>query len=196
MNAGTVLLTDNDNNGPCPREDAGDRCWAQRAEGFLDRRSKWRFWLLLPPGAKVARAGARNFPRRRQRRHSRRGAKKPAAAGTKGIYAAARLHLIRPLRGHLPLKGKALGCAIQHRGPPRGKANGVRGVGDAAPYRGDLFPRGKADTCGGRRKNFLPWRGQAVAGASAPVNAGTVLLSDNDNNGPCPRENAGDRCWA
>ena len=27
-----------------------------RAKGFLDRRSKRRFWLLLPPGAKVARA--------------------------------------------------------------------------------------------------------------------------------------------
>ena len=28
-------------------------------EGFLDRRSKRRFWLLLPPGAKVARARGR-----------------------------------------------------------------------------------------------------------------------------------------
>ena len=34
-----------------------------RANGFLDRRSKRRFWLLLPPGAKVARARrARNPP--------------------------------------------------------------------------------------------------------------------------------------
>ena len=34
-----------------------------RAKGFLDRRSKRRFWLLLPPGAKVARARrARNPP--------------------------------------------------------------------------------------------------------------------------------------
>lgn len=30
-----------------------------RAKGFLDRRSKRRFWLLLPPGAKVARARGR-----------------------------------------------------------------------------------------------------------------------------------------
>ena len=41
-----------------------------------------------------ARAGARNYPRRRQIMRA---------------YAAARLHLIRPLRGHLPLKGKANG---------------------------------------------------------------------------------------
>ena len=34
-----------------------------RAKGFLDRRAKRRFWLLLPPGAKVARARrARNPP--------------------------------------------------------------------------------------------------------------------------------------
>ena len=35
-------------------------------EGFLDRRSKRCFWLLLSPQTKVARAGARNYPRRRQ----------------------------------------------------------------------------------------------------------------------------------
>ena len=28
--------------------------------GSLNRRFKWRFWLLLPPRAKVTRAGARN----------------------------------------------------------------------------------------------------------------------------------------
>ena len=33
-----------------------------RAKGFLDRRSKRRFWLLLPPGAKVARARGRGIP--------------------------------------------------------------------------------------------------------------------------------------
>ena len=54
-------------------------------EGFLDRRSKRCFWLLLSPQTKVARAGARNSPLRRGR----------------GLYAAARRHLIRPLRGHL-----------------------------------------------------------------------------------------------
>ena len=30
--------------------------------GFLNRRFKWRFWLLLPPRAKVTRPGARNTP--------------------------------------------------------------------------------------------------------------------------------------
>ena len=35
-------------------------------EGFLDRRSKRCFWLLLSPQTKVARAGARNYPRWRQ----------------------------------------------------------------------------------------------------------------------------------
>ena len=42
-------------------------------EGFLDRRSKRCFWLLLSPQTKVARAGARNYPRRRQRKRLRRG---------------------------------------------------------------------------------------------------------------------------
>ena len=32
------------------------------AGGFLNRRFKWRFCLLLPPKAKVGRAGARNTP--------------------------------------------------------------------------------------------------------------------------------------
>ena len=35
--------------------------------------------------------------------------------------------------------------------------------------------------------------GQAVAEASAPVNAGTVLLSDNGDKRLCPREDAGNR---
>ena len=30
--------------------------------GFLNRRFKWRFWVLLPPRARVPRAGARNTP--------------------------------------------------------------------------------------------------------------------------------------
>ena len=46
------------------------KCGRQRTgvarEGFLDRRSKRCFWLLLSPQTKVARAGARNYPRRRQ----------------------------------------------------------------------------------------------------------------------------------
>ena len=39
-------------------------------EGFLDRRSKRCFWLLLSPQTKVARAGARNYPHRRQRKRA------------------------------------------------------------------------------------------------------------------------------
>ena len=46
-------------------------------EGFLDRRSKWCFWLLLSPQTKVARAGARNYPRRRQILRLRRCAAAP-----------------------------------------------------------------------------------------------------------------------
>ena len=33
--------------------------------GFLNRRFKWRFWLLLPPRAKVTRPGARNTLQKR-----------------------------------------------------------------------------------------------------------------------------------
>ena len=46
-------------------------------EGFLDRRSKRCFWLLLSPQTKVARAGARNYPRRRQILRLRRCAAAP-----------------------------------------------------------------------------------------------------------------------
>ena len=87
-------------------------------EGFLDRRSKRCFWLLLSPQTKVARAGARNYPRRRQRnacagarnyprrrqkKRSRRGAKSSAAVGrgTRDPSSGA--------ARHLPLKGKANG---------------------------------------------------------------------------------------
>ena len=46
----------------------------------------------------------------------------PPAGGDGEFYAAARLHLIRPLRGHLPLKGKAWRRAIQRREAFKGKA--------------------------------------------------------------------------
>ena len=58
---------------------------------------------------------------------------------------------------------------IQHRGPIKGKA-----LGD-----------------GGRSEKRLPWLKQAAASASAPVNAGTVLLTDNGDERLCPREDAG-----
>ena len=50
---------------------------------------------------------------------------------------------------------------------------------------------GKALGDGGRSEKRLPWLRQAAASASAPVNAGTVLLSDNDDKRLCPREDAG-----
>ena len=54
----------------------GEICWAQRSrgkcgqdtrrvkarKGFSNRRFERRFWVLLPPRAKVPRAGARNIP--------------------------------------------------------------------------------------------------------------------------------------
>ena len=124
-------------------------------KGFLDRRSKRRFWLLLPPRAKVARAGARNFPRRRQRRRSRRGAKLSAAAG-RGVLRRLRAATphpppsgapspqgegfgVRPQGEGLTLRG--VGDAAPYRGTfsSGGRLTGVRGVGDAAPYRGKAF---------------------------------------------------------
>ena len=41
------------------------------------------------------------------------------------------------------------------------------------------------------REKHPPWLKQAAASASAPVNAGTVLLSDNGDKRLCPREDAG-----
>ena len=51
--------------------------------------------------------------------------------------------------------------------------------------------KGKALGDGGRSETRLPWLRQAAASASAPVNTGTVLLSDNDDERLCPREYAG-----
>ena len=49
-----------------PARRCGKSLSAIAREGFLDRRSKRCFWLLLSPQTKVARAGARNYPHRRQ----------------------------------------------------------------------------------------------------------------------------------
>ena len=68
--------------------------------------------------------------------------------------------------------------------PSRGRLEGVS-FNTADPS------RGKALGDGGRREKHLPWLGQAAASASAPVNAGTVLLSDNDDKRLCPREDTG-----
>ena len=71
-------------------------------EGFLDRRSKRCFWLLLSPQTKVARAGARNYPRRRQILRLRRcvatphpppsGAPSPQGEGLRVRHLATRAH--------------------------------------------------------------------------------------------------------
>ena len=99
-------------------------------EGFLDRRSKRCFWLLLSPQTKVARVGARNYPHRRQRKRSRRGAKlSPAETNT----------TLAPLRGDAssaPFGGTCLPAGrsagltrhrrvIQYREPIKGEGLGL-----------------------------------------------------------------------
>ena len=145
-------------------------------EGFLDRRSKRCFWLLLSPQTKVARAGARNYPRRRQILRLRRCAATPHPPPS-GAPVSLRVGRFAGLTRHRRV--------IQHRGPIKGKANGGMPFNTADPS------RGKAWGCGGRREKHLPWLGQAAASASAPMNAGTVLLSDNDDKRLCAREYAG-----
>jgi len=147
-------------------------------EGFLDRRSKRCFWLLLSPQTKVARAGARNYPRRRQIMRLRRCAATP--------------HPPRLRRATCLPAGRFAGLTrhrrvIQYRGPPGGRLWGVS-FSNTDPA------RGRPEGCGGRREKHLPWLKQAAASASAPVNAGTVLLSDNGDKRLCPREYAGNRC--
>ena len=146
-------------------------------EGFLDRRSKRCFWLLLSPQTKVARAGARNYPRRRQIMRLRRCAATP--------------HPPRLRRATCLPAGRFAGLTrhrrvIQYRGPPGGRLWGVS-FSNTDPA------RGRPEGCGGRREKHLPWLKQAAASASAPVNAGTVLLSDNGDKRLCPREYAGNR---
>ena len=75
-------------------------------EGFLDRRSKRCFWLLLSPQTKVARAGARNYPRRRQIMRLRRCAATPHP----------------PPSGAPSPQGEGLRVRHSHRGPLKGKA--------------------------------------------------------------------------
>ena len=132
-------------------------------EGFLDRRSKRCFWLLLSPQTKVARAGARNYPRRRQIMRLRRCAATPHP----------------PPSGAPSPQGEGLeGAPLSNTDPSRGRLEG-------APL------EGRALGDGGRSETRLPWLGQVVASASAPVNASTVLLSDNGDKRLCPREYAG-----
>ena len=68
---------DNDQENAGYVRESGQRRTGVAREGFLDRRSKRCFWLLLSPQTKVARAGARNYPRRRQIMRLRRCAATP-----------------------------------------------------------------------------------------------------------------------
>ena len=144
-------------------------------EGFLDRRSKRCFWLLLSPQTKVARAGARNYPRRRQR-SARAGARNSPCAGCGRDEGVLRRCAATP---HPPPSGAPVSLrvgrfadltrhrrVIQHREPLKGKANGGASFNTADPSRGRLTeachstprtPRGKAGGCGrGTKKGPAP----------------------------------------
>ena len=77
-----------------------------------------------------------------------------------------------------------------HSTPRTPQGEGLRG----ASFNGAKPSRGRLGRCGGRSGKFLPWLKQAAASASAPVNAGTVLLPDNGDERLCPREDAGNHC--
>ena len=84
-------------------------------EGFLDRRSKRCFWLLLSPQTKVACAGARNYPRRRQILRLRRCAATPHPPPS-GAPVSLRVGRFADLTRHRRV--------IQRREPLKGKADG------------------------------------------------------------------------
>ena len=93
-------------------------------------------------------------------------------------------------------------CAATPHPPPSGapspQGEGLEGapLSNTDPSRGRLEGaplEGRALGDGGRSETRLPWLGQAAAPASAPVSAGTVLLSDNGEKRLCPREYAGNR---
>ena len=93
-------------------------------EGFLDRRSKRCFWLLLSPQTKVARAGARNYPRRRQIMRLRRCAATP--------------HPSRLRRATFPSRGRLNAAA------GRGRFTPLRGDTSSAPFGGTCLPAGRS----------------------------------------------------
>ena len=126
-----------------------------------------------------ARAGARNYPHRRQRKRSHRGAKlSPAETNTT-------LTLLRGDTSSAPFGGTCL---------PVGRS--VRG--SDTPPACHSIPRthqgGRLGGGGGRSEKCLPWLRQAAASASAPVSVHAVLLTDNSDERLCPRENAANHC--
>ena len=78
------------------------------------------------------------------------------------------------------VRGSDTPPACQIREPLKGKANG------GVSFNTAIHQGGRLGGGGGRSEKRLPWLGQAAAPASAPVNAGTVLLSDNDDERLCP----------
>ena len=104
-------------------------------EGFLDRRSKRCFWLLLSPKAKVARAGARNYPRRRQILRLRRcgGDTSSVSFADTCLPAGRSVHgSDRPPAYHstprTPQGEGFWGAAFSTANPPGGKLEGAAGV--------------------------------------------------------------------
>ena len=120
-----------------------------------------------------ARAGARNYPRRRQILRLRRCAAAP--------------HPSRLRRATFPPGGRLWGVSFNTADPSRGRLEGC-----IIQRRKAL--KGKALGDGGRREKHLPWLGQAAASASAPVSVHAVLLTDNGDERLCPREDAGNHC--
>ena len=101
-------------------------------EGFLDRRSKRGFWLLLSPQTKVARAGARNSPCAgcgRDEDVLRRCVATPHPPPS-GVPVSLRVGRFADLTRHRRV--------IQHREPLKGKANGGVSFNAANPSRGRL----------------------------------------------------------
>ena len=106
--------TDNDQeNAGYVRESAGGSEQALRAEEVQKRSFCRCFWLLLSPQTKVARAGARNYPHRRQILRLRRCAATPHLPPS-GAPVSLWVGRSAGLTGHRPV--------IQHRRPIKGKA--------------------------------------------------------------------------
>ena len=82
-----------------------DTCCVKARKGFSNRRFERRFWVLLPPGAKVPRAGARNalfvMPW-----HCR---------GIRGDAPQGYLFHFAPLRGHRPLRKVYRSASVKRR---------------------------------------------------------------------------------
>ena len=94
-------------------------------EGFLDRRSKRCFWLLLSPQTKVARAGARNSPC-------------AGCGGDGGVLRRCAATPHPPPSGAPSPQGEGLRVRHSHREPLKGKADGGVSFNAANPSRGRL----------------------------------------------------------